>query len=63
MAQDDGPSKMADIAKRMGTTPDYAQKYRRRLVNAGVIEVPARGCVAHAAPYLRNCLLREAELD
>lgn len=56
MACDGRASRMADIAERMGVTPDYAQKYRKRLLDAGVIEAPRRGEVAFAVPYLADYL-------
>lgn len=59
MAQDEGPSKMQEIAQRMGATPDYAQKYRKRLIDAGVIEVPVRGKVTFAVPHLADFLRSE----
>lgn len=58
MARDDGPSKMQDVAQRMGVTSDYAQKYRRRLIDSGVIASPSRGKVAMCVPYLRDHLRR-----
>lgn len=61
MACDDGASRMGDIAERMGVTPDYAQKYRRRLIDTGVIEPERRGHVAFAVPYLKDYLRREAD--
>ena len=60
MACDDGASAMAEIAARMGVTPDYAQKYRRRLIDAGVVEAAGRGRVTFAVPLLRERLRREA---
>ncbi len=59
MAEDAEPSKVADVAQRMGATADYAQKYRRRLISAGVIESPRRGEVAFAVPYLGDYLRSE----
>lgn len=56
MAVDEGESAMADVAERMGVTSDYAQKYRRRLIDVGVIEAPRRGHVAFAVPYLADYL-------
>lgn len=56
MAQDEGPSRMKDISERMGRTQDYAQKYRRRLIDAGVVEVAGHGLVDFAVPYLREYL-------
>ena len=40
MARDDGPSRTADVAYRMDATVDYAQKYRRRLIDAGSSNLP-----------------------
>jgi hypothetical protein len=62
MAQDDRPSRMCDIAERMGQTQDYAQKYRRRLIDAGVISAAGHGYVTFAVPYMRE-YLRRMELD
>lgn len=60
MTRDEDASTMLDIAERMGVTRDYAQKYRRRLIDAGVIEQAGRGRVAFAVPYLAD-YLREQE--
>lgn len=62
MAEDDGSCRMADIAERMGVTPDYAQKYRKRLLEAGIIEAPRRGHVAFAVPFLADYLAEEKDL-
>ena len=59
MACDADSSTMADIALRMCVTPDYAQKYRKRLIDAGIIEQSGRGKVAFAVPYLKSYLQRE----
>lgn len=56
MAKDPEESRMTDIAQRMSVTPDYAQKYRRRLIDAGVIEAPGRGRVRFAVPFLAHYL-------
>ena len=54
MAQDDGESKLADIADRLGVnTANYAGVYRHRLIRAGMIRPAGRGRVTlahHAAP-------------
>ncbi len=52
----DGASRISDIAERMSVTPDYAQKYRRRLIDAGVIEQARRGYVRFAVPYMADYL-------
>jgi hypothetical protein len=64
MAVDDGPSRVSDLASRLGQSRQYVNVYRGRLVAAGVIEAPARGKVDLAIPYLRDTLRRmSAELS
>lgn len=54
MAQDDGPSKMADIDRRLDVDVNYASQYWLRLIAAELIH-PARPCyVDFALPYLRE---------
>lgn len=59
MAEDEGVSSIGAVATRMGVTPDYAQKYRKRLRDAGVIEQAGRGKVRFAVPYLQDYLRHE----
>lgn len=54
MAQDVGLSKMAEIARRMDKSPQYAGVYRARLIAAGTIEPATHGTVRFAIPYLRD---------
>ena len=56
MAQDEGPSKMADIQDRLGVDVNYASQYRLRLIAAELIEATRRGYVDFALPYLRAYL-------
>lgn len=56
MAVDDGPSRMADIATRMGVDANYASQYRLRLIGAGLIESAGHGRVAFTIPHLREWL-------
>mgnify|MGYP002624028275 CR=1 FL=1 len=58
MARLGAPCRSAQVAQEMGETIDYAQQYRRRLMQAGVIEAPRRGCVDFAVPYLQDYLRR-----
>lgn len=58
MAELGGACRTADVAKRMGVTPDYAQQYRRRLLDAGVIEATRTGQVGFCIPYIGEYLLR-----
>lgn len=50
------PAKIGEIAKGMNKTNDYVQKYRARLLEAGIIEAPMRGKVSIAIPYLETYL-------
>ena len=56
MAEDDGTSRVATVAVRLGVSADYAQKYRKRLIDAGIISPARRGEVTFAVPYLRDWL-------
>jgi hypothetical protein len=60
MAEDDGPSKMADIQRRLGVDVNYASQYRLRLIAAELIEAVSRGYVDFALPYLREHLREQA---
>jgi hypothetical protein len=60
MAKDDGRSKMADIAERLGVEKEYAGVYRRRLIDAEVIEEAGHGYVDFTLPYLRDYLREHA---
>ena len=56
MSKDDGPSRMADIAERMGVDTQYAGTYRRRLIEAEMIRPTGRGFVDYELPYIREYL-------
>lgn len=56
MAQDSGPSKIADIKARFGRGDSYVSNYRRRLLDAEMIVETRRGEVNFALPYLRDYL-------
>jgi hypothetical protein len=56
MSNDDGPSKMSDIADRLNADAKYAGFYRRRLIDAELIEATDHGYVDFALPYLRDYL-------
>ncbi len=63
MAVDDGPSRMSDIAARMGVDINYANQYRRRLLQAELIEAPTRGRVELSLPNLREYLREHATCE
>ncbi len=60
MAHDDGPSRLADIAYRLGVTSNYASQYRQRLINADVITRVSHGHVDYAMPATRDYLREHA---
>ena len=59
MSQDKGSSRIGDIQKRMGVSSAYAQQYRIRLIEAGVILSEQKGRVEYAIPYLGEYLRGE----
>ncbi|SDO69025.1 AAA ATPase domain-containing protein [Nakamurella panacisegetis] len=63
MAHDDGPSKMADIQRRLAVDVNYASQYRLRLIAAELIYSTRRGYVDFALPYLREYLRDQATTD
>ena len=63
MAHDNGPSKMADIQRRLDVDINYASQYRRRLIAAELIHPTRRGYVDFALPYLREYLRDHAAAD
>ena len=60
MAEDDGPSKMADVQRRLDVDVNYASQYRLRLIAAELIYSTRRGYVDFALPYLRQYLRERA---
>lgn len=60
MAQDDGESKTGDVAARLGVSARYANVYRSRLIDAGLVEPVGWGRVTFAIPYLRQYLREHA---
>jgi hypothetical protein len=61
MAQDaQGPSRISDVAQRLGVDANYASQYRKRLIDAEVITPAGYGAVDFSLPYLRD-YLREHE--
>jgi hypothetical protein len=56
MASRETPAAMATITASMGVSGSYANQYRRRLIEAGIIEATAYGQVDFAIPYLKEYL-------
>jgi hypothetical protein len=60
MATDEGSSKVADIAERLGVDSKYVGVYRSRLIEAELIEPAGHGYVDFTLPYLRDYLREHA---
>lgn len=60
MAQDDGPSTLADIGRRLGANSNYTSQYRLRLLALELIKPAGHGRVEFALPYLRDYLREHA---
>jgi hypothetical protein len=56
MAQGETPVATSEIAERMGVSASYANQYRRRLIDAGIIESAAHGQIDFSIPYLKDYL-------
>lgn len=54
MSFDDDESAVMDIASRLHVNSAYVQRYKTRLLQAGVIAQNRRGFVEYAIPYLRQ---------
>ncbi|MEE9415847.1 MAG: AAA family ATPase [Acidimicrobiales bacterium] len=63
MAQDDGPSKMSRIGDRIDREPSYLSMYRKRLLDASLIESPGHGVVQLSLPFLRDHLRNHYNLE
>lgn len=62
MTEDQRESRISDVAARMGVSYDYAQKYRKRLIDGGIIAPARRGSVRFAVPYLADHLRKTSEI-
>lgn len=60
MAQDDGESSTREVALRLDRGVEYGNVYRRRLIDAGLIEPIRHGYVDFSIPYLRDYLREHA---
>ena len=63
MAADTGSSRMSDIARRLGVDGNYANVYRRRLLDEELIVEAGFGRVAFAAPGLVEYLREHVVAD
>lgn len=63
MARDDGPSRVRDVAERLGVDGNYVNVYRARLINAEIIHAPGWGVVDFTLPSMREYLREHAVTD
>ena len=56
MAMDDDESDISHIQKEMNVSANYIQRYRKRLIESGVIASATRGKLTFIVPYLREYL-------
>ena len=56
MAQDDAPSRNADIARRIRKSAGYVSVYKTRLQQAGMIDLLPDGRLTFSTPELREYL-------
>jgi DNA-binding IscR family transcriptional regulator len=55
----DDSVKISALREKMKIRPDYAQQYKKRLLDAGVIEQPRRGEVSFTMPLLKEYLQKK----
>ncbi len=60
MAQCAGPVTTSELQKKLGEKGPAIQPYRKRLIEAGVIEAPRRGELVFAVPFLADYLRNNA---
>lgn len=63
MSQDEGPSRMREVADRLGVATSYASVYRARLIAAEMIYAPGWGEVDFTLPSMREYLREHAITD
>ena len=56
MLEDDGPTAISDLNRRLDVTHSYTARYRSRLIAQGLVRPAGRGLVELALPYLRDYL-------
>src|SRR5690625_6000343 len=61
MLEDEGPSRVSEIARRMDLNVNNQNVHRSRLIHDELIRSAGRGLVEFAMPYLREALVRRRE--
>lgn len=57
------PSAVTEVARRSGKSVAWAAAYRKSLIDANVIDAPARGFVAYAIPHFGEYMERVTSAD
>jgi hypothetical protein len=60
MSQIGVPCEISSVQSLLGVSSGYVQTYKKRLVDAGIIQSPKRGMLDFAVPYLNEYLHRQA---
>lgn len=63
MLQDDGPSRLRDIGRRLGTRAANTSTYKRRLLDQGAIVDIGHGLVGFASSAIRYRAIEEYDLE
>ena len=63
MAIDDGPSRISEIARRLGVELGYTSVYRQRLLDAQMIESAGHGLLRFTLPRMTEHLRRRGAVD
>lgn len=61
MLSDRDSSRVSDLGRRLGMSSSQVAQYRKRLIDAGVIEARGRGVVAFSLPFFEDYLMRQVE--
>jgi len=59
MLVDEEDSRVADIAKRLGSSSSTVSHYKRRLINQGILHEVGRGKVAFSMPMLKTLMIEK----
>lgn len=58
MSQDDGKTLQANLKTRLAKSPSHVSIYKKRLLEAGVIDEPVRGKLVFALPGFKDYLIK-----
>jgi hypothetical protein len=61
MLEDDGPTRQSDMAGRLDRPSGHVSKYKKRLLQAGVIDERARGQLEFCLPGFKEYLVSQRD--